>query len=190
MNSYPSNLVAFMPPFAPPADTPQMWQLPEEDEADETPEPPTGEELARTEPEGLTIQLTILASFLDAIRLEAHLLHLNYTGANFLSIHGFAKEQYQTHLESFDTACEHVRALGGCLPSTVADMRNVLPCYEQKDCGCVESLEGYRQNLLRLVCMCKKIEKASGCAIDVANSMAEIVAHANRSAWFLSATLS
>ncbi|MGB7564077.1 MAG: hypothetical protein WBM08_04915 [Prochlorococcaceae cyanobacterium] len=149
--------------------------------------------VGRTEPEDLPSKLIVVAAFLDALRLQAHLLHLNYgPAANFLSVHGFLKDRYERHQEQFDLIAEHVMALGARMPGTGRELRSVLPEF----CECdsinpdpVEQLQGYHDNLRLLVCMAKAAADGCGCAIDVENSLAELVGDANKASWMLSSML-
>ena len=142
-----------------------------------------------SQPAGLEVSLVLLASFLDALRLQAHLLHLNYRASNFLSVHLFLKGQYEKHTEQFDLIAEHVMALGGRMPATVAGLRAALPQFrEAQGEDWVDALGIYRENLRQLVKMSTTIARRD-CeeAIDVENSLAEIVGAASQAAWFIDA---
>lgn len=138
---------------------------------------------------GLEVSLVLLAAFLDALRLQAHLLHLNYRGSNFLSVHKFLKKQYEAHTEQFDLVAEHVMATGHRMPSTVRGLREALPQFEEVSGeDWADGLQVYRGNLLLLAQMATTIARRDcDCAIDVENTMAELVAAANQAAWFLDA---
>ncbi|MGA1670281.1 MAG: hypothetical protein ACO39F_05265, partial [Candidatus Nanopelagicaceae bacterium] len=64
----------------------------------------------------LVKHLVMLASMLKELETQSHLIHLNYEGANFLEVHAYLKERYETHLEQFDTVAEEVRSLDHFMP--------------------------------------------------------------------------
>ena len=52
---------------------------------------------------GAFIQQCIsLCSYLNELRTQSHLIHLNYEGSNFFGVHAFLKEQYEAHQDQFD----------------------------------------------------------------------------------------
>ena len=61
---------------------------------------------------GAFIQQCIsLCAYLKELETQSHLIHLNYEGSNFLGVHAFLKDQYEAHLEQFDTLGEFVRSM-------------------------------------------------------------------------------
>lgn len=141
---------------------------------------------------GMIKQLIMLASFLKEMETQAHLIHLNYEGDNFLEVHRFLKDQYEVHLEQFDTVAEFVRASDFWMPMCACGLKDALPCFAN-----VESYDGremlgvYYQNLDDLSDLARQIEPAAQQvgAIDVANYMADLVAASSKAAWFVKATL-
>ena len=137
-------------------------------------------------------QLAALAAFLKELELQSHLIHLSYESSNFLSVHEFLKGQYEQHLDQFDTVAEFIRALGALLPVSNSDFRSVVHGFtEARDGDSQEMLRVYVSNLRQLSALAKQLEPlaAQQRAIDVANYAAELVAAANKAAWFLNATL-
>jgi len=129
-------------------------------------------------------QLTVLAAFAKELELQSHLLHLNYCGENFISIHTYLKGRYEAHLEQFDTLAEFVRILGEFLPGSTAAFREVLPSLDGE-----ATIEAYVENLRSFSSLAKALEPAAADAraIDVQNFMADLVADAGKAIWFLSA---
>jgi DNA-binding ferritin-like protein len=141
---------------------------------------------------GLLGQLAVMAAYLKELELQSHLIHLNYTGSNFLSVHEFLKGQYELHLEQFDAIAEFVRAMGAFLPAGNSDFRMASRGFTEAANGDPqEQLQVYVDNLRQLKAMAVQLEAAAGeeRAIDVQNYAAELAAAANKAAWFLSATL-
>jgi DNA-binding ferritin-like protein len=136
-------------------------------------------------------QLIILAAFLKELQTQAHLIHLNYTGSNFFSVHKFLGEQYQLHLEQFDTAAEFARALDVLIPPTAGALRSALPEFnESSDPDSQLQLLSYRSNLVMLQTIARSLAgsaEADG-AIGAANFCAELEADAGKAAWFIKAT--
>ena len=141
---------------------------------------------------GMIKQLIMLASFLKEMETQAHLIHLNYEGVNFLEVHAFLKGQYEAHLDQFDTVAEFVRANDFWMPMCACGLKDALPCFAN-----VESHDGkemlavYYKNLDDLADLATQIEPAAQQvgAIDVANYMAELVAVSMKAAWFIKAIL-
>ena len=96
--------------------TPGPGQLPQAQTpaAQEAPQPqakPKAPGKSKNGDVGAFIQQCIsLASYLKELQTQAHLIHLNYEGSNFLGVHAFLKDQYEAHLEQFDALAE------GCAP--------------------------------------------------------------------------
>lgn len=151
---------------------------------EDEPEPPDDDDC-------LCNQLIVLAALTHEIQMAAHLLHFNYTGANFLSIHGFLKGEYDYWLETFDTLGEFVRALGGRMPATHRELLAIQPLFSERMSTADCALTRYREDLLQLKDMVLNLEAAAvdARAIDVANSAAEIVAHIGKAVWFIEASL-
>lgn len=141
---------------------------------------------------GLIAQLISLASMLKELETQSHLIHLNYEGDNFLSVHEFLKGQYEVHLEQFDTVAEFVRAQDHFMPLCACSLKEVMPAFRN-----VDSYDGrqmlmtYLLNRDTLVDLALEIEKlsAEARAIDVQNYMAELVGETTKANWFIKATL-
>lgn len=140
---------------------------------------------------GLLHQLVVLGAFCKELELQAHLVHLNYSGSNFLSIHTFLKSQYEQHLGEFDALAEFVRIYGGTLPASNAQLRATLPSF----CDCessspAEMVEAYIKNLMLQGEMARNLDAtaAAARAIDVVDYAAQLAASAGKAIWFLSAS--
>lgn len=134
-----------------------------------------------------------LCSYLKELETQAHLIHLNYEGSNFMSIHAFLKEQYLQHLDQFDTVAELVRTMDMYMPMCSCGLKDqVSPCFQnvQSYAG-VSMLSVYIQNLEMMGMMAKDLEKTAQAvdAPDVVNYMAELVGAAFKASWFLKASL-
>lgn len=148
-----------------------------------------GHELTRE----LAAQMVGLAAQLKKLEGQAHLIHLNYRGSNFLPVHEWLKGQYELHLEQFDAVCEFVRSMNYLLPASEQHLRAQAGDFAEVDSydGC-EMLCTYCKNLEALGQAAKDLEPEAQRVreIDVANYLAELVASAYKSAWFIKATLS
>jgi DNA-binding ferritin-like protein len=142
---------------------------------------------------GAFIQQCIsLASYLKELETQSHLIHLNYEGSNFLGVHGFLKDQYEAHLEQFDTLSEFIRSMDYLLPMCARGLADAGPGIQH-----VTSYKGtdmlavYYKNLEELGMKCKKLEPIAQKvgAIDIANYLADLVGQAFKAAWFIKATL-
>ena len=109
-------------------------------------------------------------------------------------MHKFLKKRYEEHLEQFDVIGEFVRAMDFMMPLCACGLKEALPmeCFRN-----VDSHDGrmmlltYHENLCDLCEMVCTIEPLAQelKAIDVANYMAELMADANKAAWFIKASL-
>lgn len=141
---------------------------------------------------GLIEQLVQCAAFVKELETQAHLIHLNYEGMNFLSVHGFLKDQYEAHLAQFDALGEFVRTMDFLMPMCSCGLKDA--CCEFEN---VTQYEGrhmlmvYHCNLQRLVVAVKELERLAGaaCCLDVQNYAAELIAAAAQASWFVKATL-
>ena len=142
---------------------------------------------------GAFIQQCIsLCSYIKELQTQAHLIHLNYEGGNFLGVHAFLKDQYEAHLEQFDTLGEFVRSMDYLMPMCacgLADAGPGLPAVTSYK-G-TEMLAVYYKNLEELGMKAKKLEPiaAKVGAIDIQNYMADLTGQAFKAAWFVKATL-
>jgi len=142
---------------------------------------------------GSFIQQAIsLCSCLKELETQSHLIHLNYEGANFLGVHSFLKDQYESHLEQFDTLAEFIRSMDYLMPMCACGLKDACPQFQA-----VTSYKGndmlatYYKNLEQTAALCKKLEPAAQKvgAIDIANYMADLVGQMFKAAWFVKATL-
>jgi DNA-binding ferritin-like protein len=137
-------------------------------------------------------QCIALTAYLKELETQSHLIHLNYEGANFLGVHGFLKDQYESHLEQFDALAEFIRSMDYLMPMCGCGLRDASPPFTA-----VTSYKGndmlatYYKNLEQCANLCKKLEPAAQKvgAIDIANYMADLVGQMFKAAWFVKATL-
>jgi DNA-binding ferritin-like protein len=164
-----------------------VQQLPQEQAKPKAPAKSKGTDV------GSFIQQCIsLCSYLKDLETQSHLIHLNYEGANFLGVHAFLKEQYEAHLEQFDTLAEFVRSMDYLMPMCGCGLADASPGLQK-----VTSYKGndqlavYYKNLEELANKAKKLEPiaAKVGAIDIQNYMADLVGQAFKAAWFVKATL-
>ncbi len=137
-------------------------------------------------------QLICIAAYLNELRTQSHLIHLNYEGENFLPIHQFFKDQYEAHQEQFDAVGEYVRSMDFWMPMCSDGLKEALPCFHHvKSHSSREMLTVYYQNLDDLVTLIEEAEPVATelRALDVANYMAELMGAINKAAWFIKATL-
>lgn len=72
-------------------------------------------------------QAIALSAYLKELETQSHLIHLNYEGANFLGVHAFLKEQYESHLEQFDTLAEFIRSMDYLMPTCGCGLKDAAP---------------------------------------------------------------
>lgn len=142
---------------------------------------------------GAFIQQCIsLASYIKELETQAHLIHLNYEGANFLGVHAFLKDQYEAHLEQFDTLGEFVRSMDYLMPQCGCGLADAGPGLNPvTSYKGTEMLAVYYKNLEELGMKAKKLEPiaAKVGAIDIQNYMADLTGQAFKAAWQIKATL-
>lgn len=137
-------------------------------------------------------QCIALSAYLKELETQAHLIHLNYEGANFLGVHAFLKEQYETHVEQFDTLAEFIRSMDYLMPMCGCGLKDASPPFQA-----VTTYKGndmlatYYKNLEQCANICKKVEPQAQKvgAIDIANYMADLVGQMFKAAWQIKATL-
>lgn len=137
-------------------------------------------------------QLIALSAYVKELETQAHLIHLNYEGSNFLGVHAFLKDQYEAHLEQFDTLGEFVRSMDYLMPMCGCGLRDMAPPIQAvKSYKGTDMLGVYYKNLEELGMKAKKLEPIAQKvgAIDIQNYMADLVGQAFKAAWFVKATL-
>jgi hypothetical protein len=171
------------------AETPQLQAVPQPQEKLKAP--------AKAKSPGGDIgsfiqQLIALASYVKELETQSHLIHLNYEGSNFLGVHAFLKDQYEAHLDQFDTLLEFVRSMDYLAPMNNTGLRDLMPpVHEVTSYKGNEMLLVYSKNLEELGNKAKKVEPIAQKigAIDIANYMADLVGMAFKAAWQIKATL-
>ena len=142
---------------------------------------------------GAFIQQCIsLCSYLNELRTQSHLVHLNYEGSNFFGVHAFLKEQYEAHQDQFDKLGEFIRSMDYLMPMCAKGLAD--SCPEFKDVTSYKAndmLITYYKNLEDFAMRCKKVEAlaAKVHAIDIQNYIAELAGEIFKAAWQIKATL-
>lgn len=137
-------------------------------------------------------QCIILCAYLKELETQSHLIHLNYEGSNFLGVHAFLKDQYEAHLEQFDTLAEFVRSMDYLMPMCGCGLKDLAPPIQVvKSYNGTDMLGVYYKNLEELGMKAKKLEPIAQKvgAIDIQNYMADLVGQAFKAAWQVKATL-
>jgi len=137
-------------------------------------------------------QCIALTSYLKELETQSHLIHLNYEGSNFLGVHAFLKDQYEAHLEQFDTLAEFIRSMDYLMPMCARGLGDASPGIQHvSSYKGTDQLAVYYKNLEELGMKCKKLEPIAQKvgAIDIANFLADLVGQAFKAAWQLKATL-
>ena len=176
---------------------PQQYQAAETPQAQPVPQPQDKPKAPAKSKAGGDVgafiqQMIALSSYVKELETQSHLIHLNYEGSNFLGVHAFLKDQYEAHVEQFDTLGEFVRSMDylmpmcGCGLKDMAPPMQVVTSYKGND-----MLGVYYKNLEELGMKAKKLEPIAQKvgAIDIANYMADLVGMAFKAAWFVKATL-
>jgi DNA-binding ferritin-like protein len=170
------------------AETPQVQPVPQPQDKPKAP----AKSKAGGDVGAFIQQCISLCAYLKELETQSHLIHLNFEGSNFLGVHAFLKEQYETHLEQFDTLAEFIRSMDYLLPMCSSGLKDAAPPIQT-----VTSYKGtdmlgvYYKNLEELGMKAKKLEPiaAKVGAIDIQNYMADLVGQAFKAAWFVKATL-
>jgi DNA-binding ferritin-like protein len=137
-------------------------------------------------------QLIALSAYVKELETQSHLIHLNYEGSNFLGVHAFLKDQYEAHVEQFDTLGEFVRSMDYLMPMCGCGLKDLAPPIQVvKSYKGTDMLGVYYKNLEELGMKAKKLEPIAQKvgAIDIQNYMADLVGQAFKAAWFVKATL-
>lgn len=133
-----------------------------------------------------------MCAYVKELETQSHLIHLNYESSNFLAVHKFLKEQYETHLEQFDALAEFIRSMDYLLPMCGCGLKDALPEFNSVTSYDPKGMLGtYYKNLEELANKAKKLEGVAQkiSAIDIANYMADLVGQCFKSSWFIKATL-
>ena len=170
------------------AETPQVQPVPQPQDKPKAP----AKSKAGGDVGAFIQQCISLCAYLKELETQSHLIHLNFEGSNFLGVHAFLKDQYETHLEQFDTLAEFIRSMDYLLPMCSSGLKDAAPPIQT-----VTSYKGtdmlgvYYKNLEELGMKAKKLEPiaAKVGAIDIQNYMADLVGQAFKAAWFVKATL-
>lgn len=141
---------------------------------------------------GFIQQMTSVAAYVHQLQIQAHLIHLNYEASNFIGIHSFLKDQYEAHLEQFDTIGELIRSMDYLMPMCHEGLMTASP--EFKHCTSYKAndmLMTYYKNLEELGMKAKKMEQQAAKiqAPDVQNYFADLCGMAFKAAWFIKASL-
>lgn len=134
-----------------------------------------------------------MASLLHELQVQSHLIHLNYQGPNFLSVHKYLNGQYEAHLEQFDRVAEMLRSLDFYMPMCSKGLAAALedPFVHCSSMNSTEMLANYLKNIetagMRAKCVvdCAK----AACAPDVENMAAELVESMFFNAYLIKSTL-
>lgn len=175
---------------------PQVSAQPQTPLLQEVPQP-QDKPKAPTKSKGIDVgsfiqQCISLSSYLKELETQAHLIHLNYEGANFLGVHAFLKDQYEAHLSQFDTLSEFIRSMDYLMPMCARGLADASPGIQHvTSYKGTEQLAVYYKNLEELGMKAKKLEPIAQKvgAIDIANYLADLVGQAFKAAWFVKATL-
>ena len=171
-----------------PAETPQAQPVPQPQDKPKAP----AKSKAGGDVGAFIQQLIALSAYVKELETQSHLIHLNYEGSNFLGVHAFLKDQYEAHVEQFDTLGEFVRSMDYLMPMCGCGLKDMAPpMQEVKSYKGTDMLGVYYKNLEELGMKAKKLEciAAKVCAIDIQNYMADLVGQAFKAAWFIKATL-
>ena len=171
-----------------PAETPQVQPVPQPQDKPKAP----AKSKASGDVGAFIQQLIALSAYVKELETQSHLIHLNYEGSNFLGVHAFLKDQYEAHVEQFDTLGEFVRSMDYLMPMCGCGLKDMAPPMQT-----VTSYKGndmlgvYYKNLEELGMKAKKLEPIAQKvgAIDIQNYMADLVGQAFKAAWFAKATL-
>jgi len=142
--------------------------------------------------ENLIYSMVQYASYNHQLYAQAHLIHLNIETPIFISIHGFLKNQYEQHIEDFDTIGELIRSMDFLMPMCQFGLIDAYKKFKAvKSYEAQESLITYAKNLEEGGYMGKDLAKLAEevDAPDVQNEIATILNHCFKSAWMLKATL-
>ena len=172
-----------------PAETPQLQAVPQ---PQEKPKAPAKAKTPGNDVGAFIQQCISLCAYIKELETQSHLIHLNIECPDFISVHKFLGDQYETHLEQFDKLAEFIRSMDFYLPKCACELREAAPqmqvvsSYEWKN-----MLGVYYKNLEELGMKAKKLEPIAQKigAIDIANFLADLVGQAFKAAWFIKSIL-
>jgi DNA-binding ferritin-like protein len=171
-----------------PAETPQAQPVPQPQDKPKAP----AKSKAGGDVGAFIQQCISLCAYLKELETQSHLIHLNYEGSNFLGVHAFLKEQYEAHLEQFDTLAEFIRSMDYLMPMCGMGLADASPGIQKvTSYKGTEQLGVYYKNLEELGMKAKKLEPIAQKvgAIDIANYLADLTGQAFKAAWQIKATL-
>ena len=172
---------------APMPQTPPVQEAPQPQEKPKAPAKSKGNDV------GSFVQQCIsLCSYINELRTQAHLCHLNYEGGNFLGVHAFLKTQYEDHQSQFDKLGEFIRSMDYLMPMCEKGLNSACPRFVHvKSYNAREMTTTYLKNLEMCGMMAKEIiEVAKEVeAPDVENFLANTVNFCFKSSWMLKSTL-
>jgi DNA-binding ferritin-like protein len=142
--------------------------------------------------EELVCAMICMAAFVSELRTQAHLVHLNYTGPEFLSVHKFLKDQYEKHVEQFDRISEMTRSLDYYMPMCSVGLSESACDFEHcKTYNGKEMLTTYKTNLesagMKAKCLGKNAKVAD--ASDAENLAADLVEDMFKDVYMLNSML-
>lgn len=137
-------------------------------------------------------QCIALCAYIKELETQSHLIHLNIEGPNFLGLHAFLKDQYEAHLNQFDTLGEFIRSMDFYVPMCSKGLADAGPEIQHvKSYKNTDMLGVYYKNLEELGMKAKRLEPVAAKigAIDIQNYMADLCGQAFKAAWFVKSTL-
>jgi len=168
-------------------ETPQLQAVPQPQDKPKAPGKSKGNDV------GSFIQQCIsLCSYIKELETQSHLIHLNIEGANFLGLHAFLGDQYQAHLNQFDTLAEFIRSMDFYVPMCSKGLADAGPGIQHvTSYKSTDMLGVYYKNLEELGMKAKRLAPiaAKVGAIDIENYMADLCGQAFKAAWFVKSTL-
>jgi DNA-binding ferritin-like protein len=170
------------------AETPQVQPVPQPQDKPKAP----AKSKAGGDVGAFIQQCISLCAYLKELETQSHLIHLNIEGSNFLGLHEFLKEQYEAHLEQFDTLAEFIRSMDYLLPMCSSGLKDAAPPIQTvTSYKSTEMLGVYYKNLEELGMKAKKLEPiaAKVGAIDIQNYLSDLCGQAFKAAWKIKATL-
>lgn len=130
---------------------------------------------------------------LAVMNFKLHNLHWNVKGVEFMAIHKFTEELYDTFFEYFDAVAEHEKIFGVMPDCKLADYMNnsKIKEVEPKDFSAKEALEIIRDDLKALrdeALALRKLSEESD-YFEAVTLFEEHIGYYNKQLWFVSATL-